>query len=302
MNRRAFLASAAALAAFPARAGTASTGGPAFGSYWRLTLPQAAPVPTARISRIIAEIDAAMSPYRASDLTRFNRARTTDLLPLPPETLDVARTALAIATETGGAFDPTVGPLVGRLGFGPIRGAEGRWTGLSAERDGLRKEAPGLTLDLCGIAKGHALDRIATLLDEAGEPFLLDLGGEVSGRGRHPDGRTWRVLIDGTGLVARIEDIAVATSGDAVQGYRLGSRSYGHIVDPARGAAATGLASVSVFHRSGRRADALATALVAMGRERAAEFAGRTGIEAVLVPDAGAPILTGGVDARLEGA
>ena len=301
MKRRTFLASVAALTAFPAVAReTRSFGGSAFGSYWRLTLADSTTSGTSIVNSIVAEIDALMSPYRVSDLSVFNATRSTDVLPLAPEVLEVAQSALSIAAETEGAFDPTVGPLVGQLGFGPIRGEAGSFRELEVSGTGLRKAAQRLTLDLCGIAKGHALDRIVAALEAEGNAnFLIDLGGEVSARGRHPDGRSWRIGVEGAGSIAAIATLggdAAATSGDAVQGYRLGGRRYGHIISPISDG---GLASVTVFHASARRADALATALFAMGRDRAEEFARQRQIEAVLVPDAGAPILTGGVGARI---
>ena len=312
LTRRTFLAATLASAALPARAaGTQSLGGPAFGSYWRVTLPETAdpaPVGTA-IAAVVAEVDRLMSPYRPeSDLTRFNRRASTDSVPLAPETARVTRAALALAAETEGAFDPTVGPIVARYGFGPISGGPGGAALLALEGDGLRKARADLTLDLCGIAKGHALDRVVAALDALGhEGFLVELGGEVFARGAHPEGRPWQVGVEGAeaGLVrlATLADTAAATSGDTVQGYALGRRRYGHIIDPKTGAPASeSLASVTVFHPSAARADALATALFAMGRERAHAFAETRGLDTLLLAREGTrlhAITTGDAGRRL---
>lgn len=290
LTRRAFLAyAAAAMVARPAFATTTlSVGGPAFGSYWRLTVPDTTDSGSAvvRINEVVARIDALMSPYRAdSDLSRFNRCRVT-FIAVAPETLSVARTALEVARETDGAFDPAVGPIVARHGFGPIRDAEpGRFTQLDVTEHGLCKDEPGLSMDLCGIAKGYALDLMCAEVEACGiANFLLELGGEVAARGRHPTGRAWRVGLDGAPLALTLADETVATSGILAQSYRIGSRRYGHIVNPATGAPAAGaLVSVSVLAPTGTRADALATALFAMGTERGVDHARATGLSAVFL-------------------
>lgn len=293
LTRRTFLAATLASTALTARAGaTQSIGGPAFGSYWRLTLPGVADTEPVRatVAAVVAEVDRLMSPYRAdSDLTRFNTRATTDLVPIAHETARVTRDALALAAETEGAFDPTLGPIVARYGFGPIAGGPGGATLLALEGEALRKARPDLTLDLCGIAKGHALDRAVAALDALGYGrFLIELGGEVFARGAHPEGRPWQVGIEGAeGGLARLAtlfDTAAATSGDTQQGYALGQRRYGHVIDPRTGAPASGdLASVTVFHPSAARADALATALFAMGRERAQAFAEANNLDALFL-------------------
>lgn len=300
-TRRAFLASTAALAARPSFAGeTTSLGGDAFGSYWRLTLPRggdARPAETA-IRRVVARIDALMSPYRAdSELSRFNRAE--DGIAASAETLSVARDALDTAAETGGAFDPTVGPLVARYGFGPIHdAAPGSHEGIRLRGDTLAKDSPDLSLDFCGIAKGYALDLMRAGLDGLGlAGYLLELGGEVAARGRHPTGRAWRVALDGAPLALALPGGAVATSGLLAQSYSVGGHRYGHIIDPATAAPATGaLVSVSVLDPKATRADALATALFAMGLDRGGAFAQAAGLDTILLArdgDALRPFFTG---------
>jgi thiamine biosynthesis lipoprotein len=98
---------------------------------------------------------------------------------------------------TEGAFDPTIGPLVNRFGFGPIHGERAHPADLSVSANGLRKRVPGLTLDLCGIAKGYALDRIIEALPAVGvDSVMFELGGEIRTLGRHPDGRAWQIGIE----------------------------------------------------------------------------------------------------------
>ncbi len=311
LSRRSLLAGAAAAGlvwALPHRASALPVyGGRAFGSYWRLVtgetgLPGGA---AGDILAVIRDVDRAMSPWRAgSEISRINRAEGTDWLPLSEGLARVTRAALDLARASGGAFDPTVGPVVGRYGFGPIRGRRVGDAGDLGLRDGaLRKGKAGLTLDLCGIAKGWALDRIVAALDARGvRDFLFELGGEVAARGAHPAGRPWRVAIDNAQAALALDRRAVATSGPLAQGYRVGARQYGHIIDPHRGAPASGeLVSVSVIADTATGADGWATALYSAGPDAAQAMAEAQGLSAVLVIGDGAAgrIVTAGDAGRL---
>lgn len=251
--------------------------GPAFGSTWRLVLPDTreAARARARLQAVVARIDALMSPYRAdSELGRFNSAGSAVV---SRETGLVMRASLELAAASDGAFDPTLAPLGRRYGFGPIAISParpaGRYRDVHIAGDVVRAASPGLSLDLCGIAKGYALDEIVRALD--GLDFLVELGGEVAARGRHPSGRRWRAGIErpGTTAVQRIVEAdsrALATSGDAEQSYVVGGRRYAHVLDSrTRTPVDNGVASVSVLAASGLLADGLATAAMVLGPQAA---------------------------------
>ncbi len=274
--------------ALPARAvgGVRIISGPAFGTAWRVALPEGsdAGAIAAAIGSIVDSVDASMSPFRRdSEISRFNASTSCDWQPASPEFCAVVAKSLNVAALSGGAFDPTVGPIVGRYGFGPIQApTASSYRNLAARPDAVRKSEPDLTLDLCGIAKGHALDRIVAALDGLGVgSFLVELGGEVFARGAHPHGRAWQVGIErpvpaATSLqrIVRLAGRALATSGDAVNGYTIAGRRYSHVIDPRRGEPAdNGIASVSVFMPAAMAADALATALMAMGPAAGATLA-----------------------------
>lgn len=298
LGRRDFIAGAGAAAlgwACPAEARELTTlGGHAFGSYWRVAAPSGTAARPIRqqIAAIVESIDAAMSPYRAdSELARFNARHSTDWVRVTPALAMVLRRALDIAGDSGGAFDPTVGPIVGRYGFGPITGARsGAHHQLVAGRGAIRKEDPGLSLDLCGIAKGYALDRINQALHRLGcDSYLVELGGEAVARGRHPSGRAWQVGIEmpgGAGLrhLVALEELAIATSGDQPLGYEFAGRRYSHIVDPHAGTPIRGaLASVTVLAPTAMDADGVATAMMAMPPKVAEAFAAETAVDALLL-------------------
>jgi len=284
-----------------------TVGGLAFGTYWRASLPAGADtaLATARIEAIIEEIDRTMSPFRAdSDVFRFNRARTTDWLPAPAALSTVVAEALSTAHSTDGAFEPTIGPLVGRYGFGPIASPlVGSYAEISVRADAIRKGRPELTVDPCGIAKGYALDRIVAALEALGHPrFLVELGGEV-----YAAGDRWQIGIErplpGPLAIQRIlglRGLAVATSGDQYNGYEFAGRRLSHIIDPATGQpVANKVASVSVISPSAMLADAFATALTVMGPERGGELAERLGLPSLFLlhtPDGVEEMAVGGFE------
>lgn len=275
-----------------AYAGTHVWQGRAFGSTWRYV--GAEPLTSEAltgIEDIVAEVDEQMSPYRdSSDLSRFNAHHGDGWQAMPSALCNVAGRALEIARFTAGAFDPTVGPAVNRFGFGPIQGANGRFEDILVEGDALAKRDVALTLDLCGLAKGYALDRImqALLLHGAGD-FLLELGGEVRTQGCHPSGRDWRIAIEdptvdavGVQFILVPRGQALATSGHHANGLS-GPIPTSHIINPRiQRPVAQFAASVSVLADTAMQADALATALTAMGPQ-GPDFAERQGISALFI-------------------
>ncbi len=300
LDRRRFLTLGAACLAAPAVARGAPPvhvlEGAAFGTGWRITLPTHRPADNLRrhVEALIADLDLAFSPWRDdSVLSRFNAGGTLEMS-VGAELAKVTQTALAIAAESDGCFDPTVGPLVARWGFGPIahgNALPGGWRGLSADDRHLGREDPTLTLDLCGIAKGYALDRLTALVLEMGQDdLLIDLGGELAARGRHPSGRVWQVGIEDPrpevdGLAGRIglDGICVATSGIRANGYDIGDRRYSHIIDTTtQEPVEVALCSVSVSAPSAQEADAWATALMAAG-DKGPSLANDRGIAALFL-------------------
>lgn len=287
--------------------------GQAFASPWRISTAEGTDLEPHRfaIDALLAKIDQQMSPWRDdSEISRFNAARSESAA--SSQLVTVAQTALTLAQTSKGWFDPSVGPLVARWGFGPIKGADmGRWQDLHATGDSLRKSTQGLSMDLCGIAKGYALDRVADHLQNAGvHSFLIDLGGELKSAGQHPSGRDWHVAVEdprqirpGPAAALRLPSgLSVATSGLRAQSYALGGVDYGHIINPHSALPATGaLASVSVLHSSAMLADGWATALAA-AEEAAPQLAIDNGISALFLFTTNGTLhqqTTGGFDRHL---
>ncbi|MYH28148.1 MAG: FAD:protein FMN transferase [Acidobacteria bacterium] len=268
----------------------------------------------AAIQRRLDEIEGRMSHYRDdSELSRFNRARTIAPWPLSRETLGVVAEALAVSRVSGGAFDVTVGPLVDAWGFGP----DGRAPAAPEEaalavlraRVGvdllevdlaagtLRKRREDVVVDLSAIAKGYAVDAVATLLGELGfSDYLVEIGGELRAAGTNEAGTPWRVAIErpvsGAPAAQRIlplTDAALATSGDYRNFYDLDGARVSHTVDPRTGRPVThALRSVSVVAARCSLADARSTALNVLGPEEGYALAVEQGWAALFVTEDGA--------------
>ena len=262
------------------------------------------------IAGVLDEVNRNLSTYDSrSEISRFNANVTTDPVVVSPSLHAVAAIAREVGVATGGAFDITVGPLVGAWGFGvESPGAESVPSAVAIERlraevgfdrlelgaDGrsLRKTVPGLQLDVNGIAPGYAVDLIAERFDALGmRDYLVELGGEVRAHGRSPRGRPWRVAVEAplSGerkpyALVELDSVAVSTSGDYRDFREVSGRRFSHTIDPEAGAPVThGLASVSVVHRSAAHADAYATALMVLGPEAGLALAGRLGLAALFI-------------------
>lgn len=284
------------------------------GTRWSATLdgvgPQDLPGLRLELSAAVDRVDAQMSPWKPdSDLVRLNRAPVGAWVDLPGEMLEVLDCALNVQRESGGAFDPCAGSLVNAWGFGAerdtpdaqaIRAARemapvpGRpVAGLEVERSAGRARKLGpMQVDLCGIAKGYAVDCMAEVLRRHGvEHALAALDGELRAVGGQASGAPWAVALERpeTGLravqgVVELEDLAVATSGDYRRYLDVGGVRVAHTMDVRRGAPVNNaVASVTVLARSCMLADAWATALLVGGADEGLAMARRMGLDALFL-------------------
>lgn len=241
----------------------------------------------------------------SSTVSRINRGETDAADPMFAEVFAEAR---RVAAASGGAFDPTVAPLVELWGFGRHRHdsvpsreavdsvlatvgiADCRMEGLTVV-----KKHGGTQFDFSAIAKGYGCDRVASVLARNGcGDYMVEIGGEVVVGGKSPRGDNWRVMIDAPvgGEVPVHERLAViepeggvATSGN-YRNYRdtPGGR-VGHTIDPLTGyPRQTVTLGATVVAPRCMTADALATAIMAMEPDSAVAMVERMeGVEALIV-------------------
>lgn len=257
-------------------------------------------------SSLVSEINAAGEPVAVTE-----------------EVKELLNAAKEYSQTTGGAFDITIAPVVSAWGFTEdvYRVPEQAELELLLQSVGSEQIeidgdsvmlGSGAQIDLGGIAKGYASDRVAELFKQYGvERGWISLGGNVMAAGTRPDGEPWKVGIQHpeypneekfVGYVF-LEDAYAVTSGGYQRVFEENGDFYHHIIDPATGYPAdSGLVSVTIVAGSdtkgnGTMCDALSTALFVMGEEKALEFWRSSGYEfdVVLVTEDDRVVVTDGI-------
>lgn len=303
------------LAAVPASAAdvaaiTGRTMGTTYSIKWTLPNPNessTADVQSA-VDERLAQINSLMSTYDPeSELSRFNQSRSTDWFSVSPETALVVGRALEVSRLSAGAFDPTVGRLVGMWSFGAdrrsyepppqekideaLQSVGFALVDVRTDPPAIKKSHPEVSLDLSAIAKGYGVDAVSQLLQQRGlVDHMVEIGGEVRARGTKA-GTPWRLGIErpaqlpsGISAVVALHDQALATSGDYRNYFEQDGVRYSHTIDPATGFPVRHqLASASVIAPNCMTADALATTLMVLGPERGLAFATEHHIAAYLL-------------------
>ena len=268
--------------------------GPTMGTRWSASVDADATVDLQALRQDLAaaveQVDAQMSPWKPdSDLVRLNRAPVGEWVDLPAEILEVLDCALDVQSLSAGAFDPYVGALVDAWGFGAVRDTPDAQAINAARQSvpdvankrlelerltGRARKHASIQLDLCGIAKGYGVDRMAKVLQQHGvRHALAALDGELRAVGAQASGVPWAVALERpeTGRravhgVIELEDLAVATSGDYRHYLDVGDARIAHTMDARRCAPVNNaVASVTVLARTCMLADAWATALLVAG-------------------------------------
>jgi len=262
----------------------------------------------------IEAAEARLSTWRGdTELARLNRAPAGAPFALSPALAADLEDAVACARETGGAFDPTVGPLVAAWGLrrgGRVPGnaeleravAATGVSGLALDgRTAIRRRAD-LAIEEGGWGKGAALRDALAALDRPGgacgvRRVLLDLGGQVA-VWNAAGSAAWTVDVadprkrDRAVVALRVDRGSVSTSGNSERGIQVDGKRYGHILDPRTGRPAPDFGSLTVWAADPLLADCLSK-LYVLGPERALAWAAAhprfgSGVEILaLVPKGG---------------
>lgn len=285
-----------------------TTQGPVFGTYYHISYMATGNVDSLVLERL-RQVDASLSMFNSqSTVSRINRGETDRADALFCRVFALSDSVWRL---THGAFDPTVAPLVNAWGFGFRQGGVVdsaavdsmlAFVGMDKVRlvDGrVVKSDPRLMFDFSAVAKGFALDHVAALFDSLHiADYLIEIGGEVVTRGRHPEGRPWSVGIEkpadddaarNVRVTLQFEDAALATSGNYRRYYERDGRRYAHTIDPHSGHPVQHpLLSATVVAPTCAMADALATAFMVMGADSARTIVERMpSLKAYLIMDAG---------------
>ncbi len=242
------------------------------------------------IKEVLKVVNAQMSIFDPqSEISRFNKYQQLDWFPVSLQTAMVLGQAQTISGKSKGAFDVTVAPLINAWGFGN----KGRVDQVPAEEkiyilkemvgfqrlhvrmhpSALKKDVPALSVNLSAIAKGYGVDQVAEYLAGVGHGnFLVEIGGEIVAKGRNLQGGGWKIGVatpqdqPGIQTIIPLTDLAMATSGDYRNFFKVKGERYSHTIDARTGKPVDhNLASVTVVHKSCTMADAWATALHVLG-------------------------------------
>lgn len=210
--------------------------------------------------------------------------------------IEIFKLSKKISQATNGAFDITVGPLVNAWGFGfknkiklPYKSVDSllelvNFDGITLKNNKILKENLNIQIDYNAIAQGYSVDLIGGVLQSKGiSNYLIDIGGEVLGKGEKPDGKKWIVGIEKPSgeadsdrkidVTIELKDKAIATSGNYRKFYEENGVRYSHTIDPKTGyPAKNNLLSATVMCDSAAIADGYATALMVMGVEKSMLF------------------------------
>ena len=225
-----------------------------------------------------------------SEIAKVN-AGAGNAVKVSEETAALVKTATRLSAQTGGLFDVSVYPLVRAWGFTTGKNyipTDEELSKLRQRVDYRRIEVSnaqicleeGMGIDLGGIAKGYAAQKIADRMKEMGvASAVISLGGNVQTLGSRPGAGAFVIGVqdpaDTSKLVGTLElkDQAAITSGAYQRYFEEGGVRYHHIIDPRTGRPAqSDLLSVTVICQDGTRGDALSTALYIMGEQEAIRF------------------------------
>ena len=264
-----------------------------------------------------------------SELNKINMSAGKEWVKVEPELFFLLQKALEVSVLSGGAFDPTVAPLIELWGFG------GDHPQVPSEED-LQKLLPlvdyklvemdeesfmvylpveGMKLDLGGIAKGFIVDRGLETASQFGlQSFFINAGGDISMSGVKPSGEKWVIAVqdpkassEATDIVNNVAvlwlegDGSVVTSGDYQRYFEENGVKYHHILDPENGKPARRLSSVTIVADNATVADALSTASFVLGKEKGLSLLeSMPGIDGIFVDPEGNINYTSGLEGRIE--
>ena len=243
----------------------------------------------------VDRIDRLMSHYKPdSPLSQINREADRHPVAVPQELFDFIADAMRYHRESGGTFDITVGPLMKAWGF--FRG-EGRLPSES-ELAGARRlvggahltldpasrtiafDEAGVELDLGGIAKGYAVDRVVELLKrrEVAAALISAGGSTIYAFGSPPTAAAWTVALQDptdsrkTAFTLGLKDRALSIAGSSEKSFEADGVRYSHIMDPRTGRPGQGVLSVAVLTTTGTAGDALDDAFYVLGPEHSRAY------------------------------
>lgn len=254
-----------------------------------------------------------------SEIAEINRKAGLSPVRVSPQTLDLIEKAIFVSEKTGGAFDPTVGPLVRLWDFKKkvipdketilegMRLVDYRAMVIDKSKGTAFLKKKGMSFDTGGIAKGYAADLAVSVLKKKGiKAGLVSVAGDIRAFGTKPDGRPWKVGIrnprqshksgnDDILATVELRDMAISTSGDYERFFIQNGKRYHHIIDPKTGYPAMGCQSVTVIARQGVFTDGFSTGVFVLGPEKGLKLLEELGFDGLIIDSEGRIHMTEGL-------
>jgi FAD:protein FMN transferase len=273
--------------------------GPTMGSTYSIkyvTEPDKAVSYQTAVDSILEAFNQSLSTYRPdSEISQLNKGHAIAFK--LPYFYPVLKKAQEVYKVSGGAFDPTVGPLVNAWGFGTGKERKApsqaridsllqlvSFDSISFDEQSVRKAKENIYLDFNAIAPGYAADVLGNFLESKGiSDYMIEIGGEVLCKGKNAEGKYWTIGInnpeyeqkggDMLQAIVQMNNRALATSGNYRNYYEQDGKKYAHTIDPKTGYPVQhSLLSVTVFAKDCISADAYATVFMVLGQEKALEL------------------------------
>lgn len=272
----------------------------------------------------IQEIEQKMSVNIVdSEVTKINNNAGIEQVAVSSDTAYVLAKAKEYAVQTGGTYDPSIGPLVKLWGImtNHERVPEKKEIDEAIKyvdynaiqiQDGnkIRLINQGMSIDLGGIAKGYAADEVVSILKKRGiEHAMINLGGNVYALGKKTDGTNWKVGIqdpyEATGThmgIVEINDRTVVSSGNYERYFMKGNIRYHHIIDPKTGyPAENGVVSTVIISKTSIDADALSTGIYVLGLEKGMKLIENINdVECIIITEDKGVYLSSGMKGKLK--
>lgn len=251
----------------------------------------------AAVETALLAVNARMSNWDAgSEISQFNAQSGTAPVTVSPELAEVMLAAEAVHVASGGTFDTTMGPLIELWGFGapgsqplPLDGEitrtqarAGHGNTLRVGTDSLQKKQGDAQVYLAAIGKGYGADHVGRAIEALGiTDYMIEIGGDLYASGRNANGTPWQIGIEtpnahdrGILDVVGVSGMGMASSGDYRNYFEKDGARFSHVIDPTTGRPITHkTASATVLAENAMLADAWATAMLILGRERGLEIA-----------------------------
>ncbi|VFP82299.1 FAD:protein FMN transferase [Candidatus Erwinia haradaeae] len=253
------------------------------------------------IQKILDYDDAQLSTWKTdSVLSRFNQYKGYHSQPVSTEIADIITQALRVGNQMNGAMDITIGSLVNLWGFGPrgslkftptqrqidcarsLHGLSYLTVTNSSTQSYLRKDMPGIYIDLSSVGEGYAVDHLVHLMQKEGiDNYLVSVGGAIVTCGHNAQGKPWKIAIqkpidqeNAVQDIVELKGCGISTSGTYRNYYELNGKPISHLINPFTGQPAQNeLVSATVIAPTALEADCWDSGLMILGLKKSQELA-----------------------------